>query len=60
MAADSTPVTVKSDAKEGQLVEHEDKIYTTVREGKAFILVPPKARTSVDPQSKSKAGEHFR
>ncbi|KAK3113959.1 RNA methyltransferase tRNA(m5U54)methyltransferase [Teratosphaeriaceae sp. CCFEE 6253] len=39
----------------GQLVEHENKIYETIREGRAYILIPPNTRTSVDPKSKTKA-----
>ncbi len=60
MATDQQPVAIAAHPKADQLVEHDGKIYSTVREGRAFILVPPKARTSVDPQakSKSKAGEH--
>lgn len=42
-----------------QLVEHNGKVFTNVREGRAYILVPPNARTAVDPQQKkTKAGEH--
>lgn len=57
--ASSLPVPLTAEPATGQLVEHEGKIYTTVKEGKAYILVPPNARTSVDPQAKSKAGEHI-
>ncbi|KAK3114816.1 RNA methyltransferase tRNA(m5U54)methyltransferase [Teratosphaeriaceae sp. CCFEE 6253] len=39
----------------GQLVEHENKIYETIREGRAYILIPPNTRTSVDPKLKTKA-----
>lgn len=52
------PVPVTASPKKDQRVEHDGKIFTTVQEGKAYILVPPNARTSVDPQAKSKAGEH--
>ena len=55
-AQDAVRITAPPAA--GQEVEHDRKVFTTVKEGKAYILVPPKARTSVDPQTKSKAGEH--
>ncbi|KAK5169642.1 RNA methyltransferase tRNA(m5U54)methyltransferase [Saxophila tyrrhenica] len=55
MTTEDQPVAIAAEPKAGQTVEHDGKVYTTVREGKAFILVPPKARTSVDP--KSKAGD---
>ena len=54
-----TPVAITAAPVAKQLVEHEGKTYTTVKEGLAYILVPPNARTSVDPQAKSKAGERF-
>jgi len=41
----------------GQTVEQDGKMYTTIREGKAYILIPPNTRTSVDPKA-VKAGEH--
>ncbi|KAK0986108.1 RNA methyltransferase tRNA(m5U54)methyltransferase [Friedmanniomyces endolithicus] len=38
----------------GQLIAHEGKVYETIREGRAYILIPPHTRTSVDPSSKTK------
>lgn len=52
---DPNPVQITSAPARGQIVQHEGKTYTTIQEGKAYILVPPNARTSVDPQAKSKA-----
>ncbi|GAB7346201.1 hypothetical protein MBLNU457_4939t1 [Dothideomycetes sp. NU457] len=49
--------TVNSPPKEGQLVEHQGTTYTTIKEGLAHILVPPGARTSVDPQAKRQPTE---
>ncbi|KAK4956547.1 RNA methyltransferase tRNA(m5U54)methyltransferase [Elasticomyces elasticus] len=40
-----------------QLVQHDGKTYQTIREGKAYILIPPNTRTSQNPQAKPKAGE---
>lgn len=54
-----TMASIAADPKAGQEVEHGGKTYTTVREGKAYILVPPNAQTLVDPQAKPKAGEHI-
>lgn len=54
-AHEEAPITARP--AEGQLIGHESKTYTTVREGKAYILVPPKARTSVNPNAKAKADE---
>ena len=55
MSSDEVPVQIAAAPKKDQLVEYNDKTFKTVQEGKAFILVPPKARTSVDPQAKVKA-----
>lgn len=43
--------------QEGQLVQHDGLTYRTIREGLAYILVPPNAKTSQDPRTKPKAGE---
>jgi len=37
-------------AKEGQIVQHDGKTFTTIREGLAHILVPENARTELDPR----------
>lgn len=59
MADEPTPsaaqvATLPSAPAAGQLVEHNGATYTTVREGHAYILVPPDARTQVDPTAKVK------
>ena len=59
MATQAAPVPIKSAPSAGQSVEHNGRVYTTIREGQAYILVPPNAQTSLDPQAKSKAGEHI-
>lgn len=51
MAEDVAPVQITAAPAAGQSVEHEGKIFTTIKEGSAYILVPPNARTSVDPQN---------
>lgn len=53
--AEAVPITATP--QEGQLVQHDGVLYKTIREGLAFILVPPDAKTSQDPKTKSKAGE---
>ena len=53
----AVPISAKPAAR--QLVEHDGRIYETIREGQAYILVPPNTRTSVDPQAKAKTGECF-
>ena len=57
--ATSGPVPIDAAPAVGQLVEHDGNVFETIREGLAFILVPPNTRTSVDPQAKAKAGEHL-
>lgn len=42
-----------------QFVEHEGKVYDTVREGRAYILIPPNTRTAVDPKAKANTSERF-
>lgn len=42
----------------GQIIEHDGKTYETVREGQAYILIPPNTQRGVDPKAKVKAGEH--
>lgn len=49
--ASPTPVSLSASPAAGQLVEHDGKAYTTVREGLAYILTPPNAQTSVDPKA---------
>ncbi|KAK4547520.1 hypothetical protein LTR36_000476 [Oleoguttula mirabilis] len=52
-----TPVPISASPDAGQLVAHEGTVYDTVREGRAYILIPPNTRTSVDPQAKAKTGD---
>ncbi|KAK0261946.1 RNA methyltransferase tRNA(m5U54)methyltransferase [Friedmanniomyces endolithicus] len=47
--------SLKDPPATGQLVQHEGKVYETIREGRAYILIPPHTRTSVDPLSKNKS-----
>ena len=51
------PVPLSTTPAVGQLVEHEAKIYETVREGGAYILIPPNTQKHVDPQAKLAEGE---
>ena len=51
MADHVAPVQITAAPAAGQSVEHDGKVFTTVKEGSAYILVPPNARTSVDPQN---------
>ncbi|KAF2767609.1 N2,N2-dimethylguanosine tRNA methyltransferase [Teratosphaeria nubilosa] len=55
MAESEQAVPISAPPTAGQLVEHDGKRYTTIREGQAHILIPPNTRTTVDPK-KSKAG----
>jgi hypothetical protein len=42
----------------GQLVSHDGATYSTVREGLAYILIPPNTQLSAEPKAKTaKAGE---
>lgn len=51
------PVKLEDEPKEGQLVTHQDKTFRTIREGRAFILVPPEARTELDPKATGPGNE---
>lgn len=54
----STGVPLTSVPADGQLVEHNGATYSTIREGQAYILIPPNTQLSVNPQAnKAKAGE---
>ena len=57
--ATTSPVPIDAAPAVGQLVEHDGKVFETLKEGSACILVPPNTRTYVDPQAKAKAGEHL-
>jgi tRNA (guanine26-N2/guanine27-N2)-dimethyltransferase len=51
--------TLSSKPAAGQTVEHEGQTYDTIREGQAYILIPPNTQIHVNPQAKAaKAGEH--
>ncbi|KAM0721159.1 hypothetical protein Q7P37_003446 [Cladosporium fusiforme] len=56
--ADQTAVPLTAAPAADQLVEHDGKIYRTIREGQAYILVPPKARTELDPRIAKEASEN--
>ena len=49
MATQPAPVQITATPAAGQSVEHNGKIFTTIKEGSAYILVPPNSPTSVDP-----------
>ncbi|KAK3679374.1 RNA methyltransferase tRNA(m5U54)methyltransferase [Recurvomyces mirabilis] len=52
--AERQPVPISATPAAGQLVEHNGKTYDTIQEGRAFILIPPNTRTSMNPQAKAK------
>lgn len=55
---EQTAVPLTAAPAADQLVEHEGKTYRTIREGQAYILVPPKARTELDPRVAKEATEN--
>jgi tRNA (guanine26-N2/guanine27-N2)-dimethyltransferase len=55
--AEQVPVPLTAAPAADQLVEHDGKTYRTIREGQAYILVPPKARTELDPRIAKEATE---
>lgn len=55
--AEQESVSLTAAPAADQLVEHEGKVYTTIREGQAYILVPPKARTELNPRVAKEASE---
>ena len=56
MMEESEPVGIDAPPEKDQRVQHDGKTYTTVREGRGFILVPPHERTPVDPPAKGNQG----
>ncbi|KAF2084841.1 TRM-domain-containing protein [Saccharata proteae CBS 121410] len=44
------PVSITALPSPGQLVQHEGRVYTTVKEGLANILIPPGTATTLDPK----------
>ncbi|KAF2487956.1 S-adenosyl-L-methionine-dependent methyltransferase [Neohortaea acidophila] len=57
MEGDDAPASITAAPLRDQLVQYDGKILKTVQEGKAYILVPPNARTSLDPQANAKADD---
>jgi tRNA (guanine26-N2/guanine27-N2)-dimethyltransferase len=55
--AEQDPVPLTAAPAADQLVQHDGKTYRTIREGQAYILVPPKARTELDPRIAKEATE---
>ncbi|KAK4981534.1 RNA methyltransferase tRNA(m5U54)methyltransferase, partial [Elasticomyces elasticus] len=51
-----TSAALEDTPREGRKVIHDGTEYTTVKEGLAYILVPPNARTATDPKT---ANEQF-
>jgi tRNA (guanine26-N2/guanine27-N2)-dimethyltransferase len=45
------PVSIEDKPGDEQSVKHEDKVYTTVKEGLAYILIPPDAPRLLDPKT---------
>jgi tRNA (guanine26-N2/guanine27-N2)-dimethyltransferase len=45
------PVPLDAPPKDNQTVLHADKTYTTVKEGLAYILIPPEAPRLLDPKT---------
>jgi tRNA (guanine26-N2/guanine27-N2)-dimethyltransferase len=56
--ADQNTVPLSAAPAADQLVEHDGRTYRTIREGQAYILVPPKARTELDPRIAKEATEN--
>lgn len=57
MEGTSAPVGIETAPAADQMIEHDGTTYSTVKEGLAYILVPPNARTSTDPKHKNKSQE---
>lgn len=55
--AEQEPVPLTAAPAAEQLVQHDGRTYRTIREGQAYILVPPKARTELDPRIAKEATE---
>ncbi|KAM3421099.1 hypothetical protein BST61_g1513 [Cercospora zeina] len=53
MTTAAVPLSAKPAA--GQVVEHEEKTYETIQEGKAYILIPPNTQQHVTPPQYAKA-----
>lgn len=57
MASSQTAVPITSTPAAGQLVEFEGKTYETIREGQAYILIPPNTQKHVNPKANEKHDE---
>ncbi|KAF7188705.1 tRNA (guanine(26)-N(2))-dimethyltransferase, mitochondrial [Pseudocercospora fuligena] len=55
--ASQTAVPITTKPATGQIIEHEGKTYETIREGQAYILIPPNTQKHVNPQAKAKNDE---
>lgn len=55
--ATQAPVPITSTPQAGQLIEHNGNNYDTIREGQAYILIPPNTKLSVDPNAKAKTDD---
>ncbi|GME63507.1 Dimethylguanosine tRNA methyltransferase [Neofusicoccum parvum] len=53
-ATSDAPASLADPPRAAQLVLHDGKKYNTVKEGKAYILVPPNTATSTDPKKQGK------
>lgn len=53
----TTPASLSDPPRADQRVLHDDQEFTTVKEGKAYILIPPDTATSTDPKKKVKSDE---
>lgn len=49
-------VSLSASPAEGQVIAHDGKTYTTVREGLAYILIPVDSSSTVDPKLNGKTG----
>lgn len=56
-AAPAPVASISDRPRAGQLVEHEGKKYTTIKEGLAYILIPPTVRLQQRPTSKQSPDE---
>ncbi|OJD39983.1 uncharacterized protein BKCO1_200059 [Diplodia corticola] len=55
--AESSTTSLADPPRAGQHVLHDGKEYKTVKEGLAYILVPPNATTLVDPKKQAKSDD---
>lgn len=55
MANSAIAVPLGAKPAAGQLIEHNGKTYETIREGQAYILIPPNTQQHVTPPQQAKA-----